>query len=123
MEEGAGLGVASGAEDAHEGFGGVAERGGEGDEADGAVDVHAEDGFGGVEVAGEEGVSGVDEEFATEGGILADERLGGLAEDFGEGHWVMVAEKILRSGGSKSMVAEKILRGGRFLSVVSFVIL
>jgi cyclic dehypoxanthinyl futalosine synthase len=48
-----GPGVAAGAEDAHEGLGGVAERGGEGDEADGSVDVHAEDGFGGVEVAGE----------------------------------------------------------------------
>ena len=98
MEEGAGLGVAAGAEDAHEGLGGVAEGGGERDEADGPVDVHAEDGFGGDEVAGEEGVGGVDEELAAKGGVLADEGLGGLVEGFGERHGVMVAERLLWKG-------------------------
>jgi len=86
VEEGAGLGVAAGAEDAHEGFGGVAEGGGEWEEADGSVDVHAEEGFGSEEVAGEEGSGGVDEELAAEGGVLADEGFGGLVEGPGEGH-------------------------------------
>jgi len=80
------LGIAGGAEHAHEDLGGTAEILAQLHKADRAVDVLAEDGFSGVDVAGDHAADGFAEQGAAEAGALLEAAFDRVVEILGEGH-------------------------------------
>ena len=80
------LGIAGGAEHAHEDLGGTAEILAQLHKADRAVDVLAEDGFSGVDIAGDHAADGFTEQGAAEAGALLEAAFDCLVEVFCEGH-------------------------------------
>ena len=81
------LGIAGGAEHAHEHLGGTAEILAQLHKADRAVDVFAEDGFAGVDIAGDHAADGLTEQGSAEAGAVLQPCLDGFVEAFSQSHY------------------------------------